>query len=132
MSQTLCTDCNLPTTNYRQRLLPSGKFKTTCNVCANPQHSLNAVATPLAELVMDHVHDEFGKPLRVTSLRQLREAEQRLHFRSVVANEDSQNFDTPPRAEHGDLFKRMSDENRWLYPELAESMVAEMRENGEI
>ena len=132
MPATICTDCNQPTLNYRQRLLPSGRWKITCNVCANPQHSNLAVATPLAELVLDHQHDELGRPLRVTSLRQLREAEQRLGFRSLVANEDARNFDRPPQSDRGDMFQRMSDEGQWLYPEVAESMLAEMRESGEL
>ena len=132
MPATICTDCHLPTQNYRQRLLPSGRWKITCNTCLNPGHSSLAVATPLSELVMDHVHDELGRPLRVTSLRQLREAEQRLHFRSIVANEDSANFDTPPKSDKGDMFQRMSDEGKWMYPEVAEQMVEEMRASGEL
>jgi hypothetical protein len=132
LSQTICSSCSQPTTSYRQRLLASGRWQVTCLVCANPQHSSLAAANPFQELVLDHVLDEMDQPLRVTSLRQLREAEQRYHFRSLVANENSENFDKPPQSDKGDMFKRMSDENRWLYPEIAESMVAEIRESGEL
>lgn len=47
------------------------------------------------ELVLSHVHDEQGKPLRVTSRRQLEEAQSKLHFNHVPSNMDKANWDRP-------------------------------------
>lgn len=126
-----CHLCQQPTARYTRRLTAIG-LVTTCHVCANPQHSLAAVATPFADLTLDHQFGDDGKPLHVTSLRQLRAAEARLHFKSLVANEDSANFDRPPQSQHGDLFRSMSEEGKWMYPEVAKPMLREMQENGEL
>ena len=56
-----------------------------------------------------HVNDEFGKRLKVDSIRQLEAAEKRLGFQSVVLNSDAQNFDDAPqqrKLEVGDFYKR--------------------------
>src|SRR5271156_6138989 len=52
---------------------------------------------PYSDLTIQHVHDEHGKPIHVTSARQLGEAEQRYNFASVVRNMDAKNFDAPPQ-----------------------------------
>lgn len=133
----ICSNCARPTIHYKQKLAPAGapadapKWIITCHACANPRHS-ELTANPLAELVMDHVHDESGNPVRVTSLRQLREAEKRYHFSSVVANQDAANFDTPPKHTSGDVMAEMTRENKWLYPEVAEQMLADMKAKGEL
>lgn len=49
------------------------------------------------DYTLNHVNDEFGKPLRVHNLRELSAAEKRLGFQSVVLNSDAQNFDDPPQ-----------------------------------
>ena len=70
---------------------------------------LPTATNPYGDLTLQHVHDENGKPLRVTSARQLREAETRYNFSSVVANQDSKNFDTPPPSHQrhvGEFYKR--------------------------
>ena len=69
---------------------------------------------------MDHVHDEYGKPIRVTSLRQLQAAESRYNFASVVGNMDDANVNTPPqqrKIQVADLYpfkfnRRLADEQR--------------------
>lgn len=130
----ICSECTRSTIHYKQKLAPTGspaKWIVTCHACANPRHS-DKTANPLSELVLTHVTDEAGQPVRVTSLRQLREAEKRYHFSSVVANSDSANFDTPPAHTSGDVLSEMSKANKWLYPEVAEQMLADMRRTGEI
>jgi len=47
------------------------------------------------ELVLEHVHDSDGKPLRVTSIRQLEAAQNRLHFNHIPTNMDRANWDRP-------------------------------------
>lgn len=133
----ICSICNKSTVHYRQRLAPTTPgirpaIIVTCHGCLNPRHAELAGTNPLGSLVLDHVHDEAGQPVRVTSLRQLRAAEQRYHFRSVVANQDASNFDTPPEHKTGNILESMSAENKWLYPEVAEQMLKEMRESGEL
>jgi hypothetical protein len=130
----ICTTCSRSTIHYKQKLAPEGaasKWIITCHACANPRHS-ELTANPLGDLTLTHVTDEAGQPVRVTSLRQLREAEKRYHFSSVVANSDAANFDTPPAHTSGDVLSEMSRENKWLYPEVAEQMLADMRRSGEL
>lgn len=47
------------------------------------------------ELVLDHVHDGDGRPVRVTSLRELRIAESKFNFEHVASNNDRSNWDKP-------------------------------------
>jgi hypothetical protein len=90
------------------------------------------VANPFAALRLDHVHDEFGSPLEVTSLRQLQAAEKQYKFRSLVANEREADFDKPPQHRQKDLFEATSEAGGWLHPEIAIPMIEELREAGEI
>jgi hypothetical protein len=134
----ICSICGKESVHYRQRVAPAvfegerPQFIVTCQTCLNPRHAELAGTNPLGSLTLTHVHDELGQPVRVTSLRQLRAAEQRYHFRSVVANQDAANFDTPPEHKTGNILESMSNENKWLYPEVAEAMLKDMREAGEI
>lgn len=84
-------------------------------------------------MILDHVTDEeTGKPLRITSARQLREAEKRYKFRSLVGHTEEANFDKPPQGEKRNLAQIMLDEGKFLYPDVARSMIKEMRRTGEI
>ena len=47
------------------------------------------------ELVLQHIHDSDGKPLRVTSMRELEAAQSKYHFNHVVTNMDRGNQDQP-------------------------------------
>jgi len=61
------------------------------------------------ELVLEHVHDTDGKPLRVTSMRQLEAAQNRLHFNHIPSNMDRANWDRPKQQQAytvGDLYRR--------------------------
>ena len=60
------------------------------------------------ELVLEHVHED-GKPLRVTSMRQLEAAQNRLHFNHIPTNMDRENWDRPKQQQAytvGDLYRR--------------------------
>lgn len=48
-------------------------------------------------ITLQHVHNEFGQPIKVENIRQLSAAEKRYGFESVVLNSDAQNFDDPPQ-----------------------------------
>lgn len=61
------------------------------------------------ELVLDHIHTESGERLRVTSRRQLQEAESKHHFNHVATNMDKANWDSPKQQQTytvNDLYKR--------------------------
>lgn len=90
------------------------------------------MANPFSALRLDHVHNELGQPVEVTSLRQLQQAEKHYKFKSLVANEREADFDKPPQHRQKDLFEATSESGGWLYPELAEAMIPELREAGEI
>lgn len=62
------------------------------------------------ELVIEHIHtDAAGTPLRVTSRRQLEEAQQRYNFNHIPTNMDRANWDRPKQQQAytvGDHYKR--------------------------
>lgn len=47
------------------------------------------------ELTLQHIHGDDGKPLRVTSMRQLEAAQTKHHFNHIPTNMDRANWDTP-------------------------------------
>ena len=94
MSQ-VCDTCNTVTERYFIKFRDGRSF-TECKVCNQPRHSAPSCVNPYSDLTLTHVHNERGEPVRVTSKRQLLEAEKRYHFKSVVANMNSENFDKPP------------------------------------
>lgn len=57
------------------------------------------------ELVLQHVHGDDGKPLRVTSMRQLAAAQKEHHFNHIPSNMDRANWDTPKQQ----VFQSVSD-----------------------
>jgi hypothetical protein len=126
----LC-DCGHESPHYAIRLTPAGP-RTCCRPCRSPRLRPQSVANPFADLTLEHVHDDHGAPLRVTSLRRLQQAEQRHRFRSLVANTREAEFDKPPQTRVGDLFEQTTEAGGWLYPEIAEQQIREMRESGEI
>lgn len=126
-----CDDCGRDAAKYSLRFR-AGKQVVRCHACANPKHAALSCYNPFAELTLDHAHDLDGKPIHVTSLRQLRQAETRYKFRSLVANERAADFDKPPQTKIPDLYEQMTREGKWLHPEIAEGIVREMRANGDI
>lgn len=127
--------CSCGHTSSHYSIRPAAQFgdlpRTICRNCAYPRPRVT-VTNPYAGLVLEHATDELGQPIRVNSLRQMREAESRYHFRSLVANERSCDFDKPPQLRPRDLFEQTTETGGWLYPEIAEEMVRELRETGEI
>lgn len=126
---TICEECGVETMRSVTKFYATGP-KTTCFRCEHPVHSSPA-ANPYADLTLEHVITEDGKPLHVTSKRQLLEAEKKYHFRSLVAHTDEANFDKPPQTEKRNLNQMFTDTNRWMYPETAKRMLKDF-ERGEI
>jgi hypothetical protein len=124
----ICADCQHETTRYVTKF-HSGGARTTCHTCEHPVHS-SLAANPYADLTIEHVVTEDGKPLRVTSKRQLLEAEKKYHFRSLVAHTDEANFDKPPQQATGSVADFMTREKKWMYPEVAQAMLREVKEKG--
>lgn len=136
----VCDNCGQTVARYSQwpKEQPDGKYKfiTSCYVCEHPQHAMASGAVRVfSELTLDHVTGEDGKPVRVTSLRQLREAEKRYGFRSVVANSDEKNFDNPnaiKRQMPNDAFEAMTANNKWMYPDIAKAQLADPQLQAEL
>lgn len=138
-----CDTCGEMTERYILRL-SSGKFYTECKVCDQPRHSAPSCVNPYADLTLEHVTGEDGKPVRVTSKRQLLEAEKRYNFRSLVAHTYEANFDKPPQDKLANLHpadriaaqmneqsgRRDARGNKlgFLFPEQANAMLREMKE----
>ena len=109
---TQCEACN--TVVYRRRLKleepNKGKFLGFECGCLAADRMPRSCINPFS-IEFQHVNDEFGRHLRVDSIRQLESAEKRLGFQSVVLNSDAQNFDDPPQQAAVDMAKI----HRWKY-----------------
>lgn len=137
----ICDDCGQETQRYVMKFW-AGRAHYSCRVCEHPRHSAIACVNPYADLTLEHVLDEQGKPVRVTSRRQLEQAEKRYNFRSLVAHTNSDNFDKPPQQRKMDALDEVTAAGRagkkdaqgnpigWLYPSVAERMLKECREKG--
>ena len=125
----ICSQCGYDSPTFSIRITPRGP-RRICRHCRSPR-SRESVVNPY-DLTLDHVHDHSGQPLRVSSLRQLQAAEKEFQFKSLVANENENRFDEPPQHKPRDLFDAMTDENKWLFPDIGPAMVQELRESGEI
>lgn len=138
----ICSKCGADSVAYTVRLTPLGP-RVCCRRCRSPRSRPSCV-NPYAGLVLDHVHDEHGRSVEVSSLRQIRDAEKRYRFRSLVANENSADFDKPPQlaATQRSVFDQMNEpwrdedgewhESHWLYPEIAQEQVRELAAEGEL
>ena len=112
-----CDRCHAPC--YRLRFMPTVKMSLgygpgSCR-CAE-LHLGSCQATPSTtksqfDYTLQHVYDEFGKPLRVHNIKELSAAEKRLGFQSVILNSDQQNFDDPPQQKRVD----MATVHNWRY-----------------
>lgn len=125
----ICDQCGFDASCFSVRLTARGP-RRVCRVCRSPR-ARQSVVNPY-DLTLDHVHGHDGQPVRVSSLRQLQAAEREFGFKSLVANEREADFDKPPQTRQKDLFEATSEAGGWLYPELAEAMIPELREAGEI
>jgi|FreactTroBogLake_1042271.scaffolds.fasta_scaffold41506_2 hypothetical protein len=125
-----CDSCHQEADVYSRVLTRSG-FKTRCRACARPKVRPSCF-NPFSDLALDHVRTSDGRPVHVSSLRQLREVEKEHRCISLVGNMDEARFDDPPQHKPQTAFDTMSQERRWLFPDVAEAMVKDMRANGEI
>lgn len=125
-----CDECQREADHYVRKLTKTG-FRTQCRACKTGRVR-PSVYSPFAEMSLDHVRDAHDRPVRVTSLRQLREIEKKHHCVSLVANADEKHFDDPPQKKSPTVGEQMTHERKWLYPEIAEPMYREMKERGEV
>ncbi len=89
-----CKQCGQ--TIARERFLPdSGKWVGVDCGCARTLASVS-LANPYSDLTLDHIFDERGQKVRVTSIHQLREAEKRFGFKHHVANMEEKHFSVAP------------------------------------
>lgn len=139
----ICESCGEDTPRYVMKFY-SGRAHYTCHVCEHPRHSRVGQVNPFANMILEHVTGEDGKPVRVTSRRQLEAAEKKYHFRSLVAHSWEENFDKPPQLaqEHpADRIARQMAEvtssgqrdgdgkkKGWMYPEVAAAQLRELKE----
>jgi hypothetical protein len=94
MAMNVCDACGIPV--HRTRLVQStGKWLGFDCGCLS-EEIVKTTVNPYADLTLDHVHDERGQKVRVTSKRQLHEAEKRYHFKHHVANMNEANFGVAP------------------------------------
>ena len=136
----ICDSCNLEVDRYKRRMTRSG-MRTVCRACENPRVRPSCF-NPFGELVLDHVRDEQDHPVRVTSLRQLREVEKAHKCSSLIANSDEAHFDDAPQQRQPTAFAEMNrpyqdadgtwQSSRWLHPEIANEMYREMEAAGEL
>jgi hypothetical protein len=115
MSQT-CDGCG--TVVYRMRFMAIQKkwLGFDCG-CLAADRIPKGTGNPF-DITFDHVADELGGHLHVSSIRELEAAEKRLGFQSVVLNSDAQNFDDPPQQREvtvSDLVKRKFSQMRQRY-----------------
>ena len=89
-----CSQCGQD--NYRLTFVGGKWLGTECG-CIRLR-ILRDMDNPFAtagELTLQHVHDSEGRPVRVTSLRELRQAESKFGFEHVASNADRANWDKP-------------------------------------
>jgi len=115
MSQT-CDACG--TVVFRRRYMAEQKrwLGYDCG-CLAADWIPKSCANPF-DLTLDHVYDEFGQRLHVSSIRELSAAETRLGFQHVVLNQDRQNWDDPPQQRSvtmSDIVKRKFSQVRERY-----------------
>jgi hypothetical protein len=126
-----CDLCHTDVDRYSRLRTRTGQFLSVCRVCTSPRPR-TACANPFSNLRLEHVHDELGRPVEVTSLQQLRAAEKRYGFRSLVSYSDEAGFDKPPQSKQPTIGETMTAERRWLDPDIGPAMYEEMRRNGEV
>jgi hypothetical protein len=102
-----CSKCDKPI--ITQRLIGDKFLGVECG-CAFVRFMADAdnPFRTAGELVLEHIHED-GKPLRVTSRRQLEEAQKTHHFNHIPTNMDRANWDTPKQQRVwnvGDRYKR--------------------------
>ena len=136
----VCDECGIESDRYTRRLTKRG-YRTQCRSCKSPRVRPSAF-NPFAELELTHVRDSNDHPVRVTSLRQLREVEKQHKCTSLIANSDEANFDDVPQQRQPTAFAEMNrpyqdadgtwQKSRWLHPEIAENMLHDMETSGEL
>jgi hypothetical protein len=88
-----CDTCGKPV--YRTKYLAKSLAWVGVDCGCARERAVLSVNGSFDDLTLDHIHDESGAKVRVTSLRQLREAEKKYNFVHRVANYDGENINIP-------------------------------------
>ncbi len=119
MAQT-CDKCGVVVYQRILRMEPPYKGQwhgVDCGCMKRPRELADSTVNPY-DITLDHVYDEFGQKLHVSSIRELSAAETRLGFQHVVLNQDRQNWDDPPQQRSvtmSDIVKRKFSQVRERY-----------------
>lgn len=136
-----CDSCGEETSVYTVRFY-NERLHQECKVCTQPRHSgYSSTVNPYSDLTLDHCLDDQNRPVRVTSRRQLEQAEKKYHFKSLVANQWEENFDKPPQQRKMNAMEELSHNSAvgkkdpktghtlgFLYPEIARAQLKELKE----
>jgi len=101
-----CDQCSKPV--YRQVFVPGTGFMGVDCHCYRERPRATTAVNPYGDLTLEHIHVD-GKPLRVTSSRQLAKAEVEHNFIHVARNMDQCRMDDAPQQKVftvGDVYKR--------------------------
>ena len=93
----------------RLRLVGDGFVGVDCGCAGRTPLRKEAEKNVYSDLTLDHVFDERGNKVRVTSSRQLSEAQKRYDFASVVHSMNAENIDRAPVQKPmtvGDIYRR--------------------------
>ncbi len=93
----MANTCDTCGESVYRTIFRGGKFVGVDCRCYTERVATDAEHSQFSDFTLEHVHDEYGKPVRVTSMRQLQEAEKRYHFSSVVLAQDAANIDRAPQ-----------------------------------
>jgi hypothetical protein len=88
-----CDTCGKPV--YRVKYFASSQNFVGVDCGCARERAVLSVNGSFSDLTITHIHGDDGKPIRVTSLRQLREAEKKYNFVHRVANYDGENINIP-------------------------------------
>lgn len=89
-------DCRLKGKPVFKVSFQGGVFRGEECGCAR-SYRIKMAFNPFNGLVLQHAHDEFGKPLQVSSVGQLSRLESRYGFEHVVLNYDGSSQNDPPQ-----------------------------------
>lgn len=90
-----CDGCKAEVT--RARFVPALK-EWLCRECDPGVEFVPNVPGSMFPYMTAHIGKDPNKPIKVQSLRHLRKLESQHGVHSVAFNQDSHNFDSPPRA----------------------------------
>jgi len=115
----VCDRCQVP--QYRRALRGKEWIGTDCG-CLGKDHSADNVNSPYQGLVLEHAHDENGRPIVVNSLRDMSKAEEKYHFVHAVTSYGENYIPPDQKANTFDsgLYKNIRDRREYVTSRLVE------------